>query len=394
VRSSEIVAFRLHAHHLTSRRSADELLDVTGSCGVQNSPPGSALLAWHARVEKVTQDRVDHLVGEEKSLLQTWCMRGAPFYLPTADAPVFTTGVLPTTQKARLHLIVGVEAALDQLGMGLDEAVDATADEIESVLSGRQLAINELGAELAERMAGALSPAQRKAWQSLGPYGKHQPLGEGVAHFCLRMLTLRGIVCIAPRSANKAPFVLLREWLGHPLRQVDPAIARADLLRRYLHCYGPSTRKDFAAWVGVQTGDVGPWWTTLEDELVPVERDGGKAWLLAEDLDALRSPPAARGVRLLPPRDPFTQMRDREVIVDKRHHREVWRPVGEPGTLLADGAIAGIWRPRKNGRTLTLTVTPFASLTTRRRKQVGDEAEHVADLRGAAKVEVELENSR
>ncbi|HEY4457903.1 MAG TPA: winged helix DNA-binding domain-containing protein [Pseudonocardiaceae bacterium] len=336
----------------------------------------------------MTQDRVDRLVGGEKSLLQMWSMRGAPFYLPTADAPVFTTGVLPATEKARLHLIVGVEAALDRLGLGLDEAVDATANEIETVLSGRQLAINELGAELAERMAGALSPPQRKAWQAPGPYGKHQPLGEGVVHFCLRLLTLRGIICIAPRSANKAPFVLLGEWLGDPLPTVDPAIARADLLRRYLHCYGPSTRKDFAAWVGVQTGDVDPWWTTLEDELVPVDQ----AWLLAEDLDVLRSPPTARGVRLLPPRDPFTQMRDREVIVDKRHHRDVWKTVGEPGTVLADGAIAGIWRPRKNGRTLTLTVAPFTSLNKRQRTELGDEAEQVAELRGAAKVEVEYDS--
>ena len=43
-------------------------------------------------------------------------MRGAPFYFPTVDAPVFTTGVLPMTEAARVHLIIGVEGALDKLG--------------------------------------------------------------------------------------------------------------------------------------------------------------------------------------------------------------------------------------------------------------------------------------
>ncbi|MFC5803090.1 winged helix DNA-binding domain-containing protein [Streptomyces formicae] len=393
VRTSDVIAFRLHAHHLTNRQPVDALHEVAGACGIQSSPPGSALLALHARVEEVTQDRVDHLVGEDKSLLQTWCMRGSPFCFPTVDAPVFTTGVLPATENARMHLITGIDHALNKLGMGLDEAVDITAEEIGAVLSQRRLAINELGEELAERIAGRLSPSRLKTWQAKGPYGANQPLGEAVVHFCVRMLTLRGIVCIAPRSENKAPFVLFEEWLGHPLPQVDPDSARATLLRRYLHCYGPSTRKDFAAWVGVHAGDAGPWWTTLEDELTLVEFDGRRAWILADDLEALQSPPEARGVRLLPPRDPYTQMRDRDTIVDRKHQRQVWKSVGEPGAVLADGTIVGIWRPRKSGRKLALTVQTFRSLSTELRKRVGEEAGHVAELRGASAVQVTFEDT-
>lgn len=183
--------------------------------------------------------------------------------------------------------------------------------------------------ELAERIAGKLSSAQRKIWQAKGPYGANQPLGEGVVHFCIRILTLRGIVCFALRSENKAP-----------LPPVDPARR----IRR-----PPSV-----------------------------------------DLGALRSPPEARGVRLLPPRDPDTQLRDRETIVDKQHHREVWKTAGEPGTVLADGRIVGIWRPRKSGRTLTLTVTTFRSLSTKVRKLRQEEADQVAELRGAATVQVEF----
>lgn len=209
-------------------------------------------------------------------------------------------------------------------------------------------------------------------------------------HFCLRILALRGIVCLAPRTGNKVPFVLLDEWLGRALPQVEPGPARADLLRRYLHCYGPSSRKDFASWLGVRTGDVEPWWSTLESELVPVDVDGRSAWTLVEDLDALRSPPPAAGVRLLPPHDPYLQMRDRASIVGTKHHAQVWKTVGGPGAVLADGRIVGTWRPRKSGRTLTLTLETFEPLDVAVREQLRAEAEQVAVLRGASAVQVEF----
>ncbi|MFI6900613.1 winged helix DNA-binding domain-containing protein [Nonomuraea sp. NPDC050394] len=389
VSKGDVIAFRLNAHHLTARLGEAGLLDAAGRCAIQNSPPGSALLALHARVENLTRERVARAVAEEKSLLQSWCMRGSPFYFPTADAPVFTTGVLPPAEEGRLHLIPGVEQALDELGMSLTEAVELTGAEIDAVLSGRPLAINELGAELATRIAPRLPKRQRGIWEGKGPYAPDQPLGEGVVHFCIRILTLRRLVCFAPRAGNKAPFVLVEEWLGRTIPDVDPEVARAELLRRYLRCHGPSTRGDFAAWVGIKVGDTDPWWSLVADELTPVEFNG-RSWLLAEDLDALRSAPTPQGVRLLPPRDPYTQMRDRETIVDRKYHREVWKTVGEPGTVLADGRITGIWRPRKSGRRLTVTVRTFGPPRARDRKAIQDEAERVASLRGASSVNVEF----
>ncbi len=208
----------------------------------------------------------------------------------------------------------------------------------------------------------------------------------------MRVLTLQGVVCFAPRSGNKAPFVLVNEWLDHPIPAVDPDLARAELLRRYLHCYGPSTRADFAAWVGVRAGDVDPWWDLVEDELTQAEF-GGTSWILTEDLDALRSAPVPTSLRLLPPRDPYTQMRDRETIVDKKYHREVWKTPGEPGTVLADGTIIGTWRPRKSGKKLTITVTTFGSLPDRHRTALQHEIEQVAPLRGASSVAIEFGTS-
>ncbi len=392
VSRDEVIAFRLAAHHLSQRLGLVGLLGAAGRCGIQNSPPGSALLALHARVRDVTQDRVATAVGGDKSLLQSWCMRGAPYFFPTADAPVFTTGVLPPTETAMRHFMPGAAHAVDQLQMSLGEAAALCAADLKTVLSGRHLAVGELGRELAERVSRRLTPSQRTVWEGPGAFAPDQPLGEAVVHFCLRILTMQRVVCLAPRSENKAPFALVDEWLGHPIPDVDPDIARATLLRRYLRAYGPSTRADFAAWIGVNTGDVDRWWSLVDGELAPVEF-AGTAWILAEDLDALRSAPRPEGVRLLPPRDPYTQLRDRDTIVAREHRAEVWRAVGEPGAVLLDGRVAGIWRPRKSGRRLTLTVTPFDSLPPRAVKLIHDEAEQIATLRGAFAVEVLVASS-
>jgi DNA glycosylase AlkZ-like len=392
ISKDDVVAFRLNAHHLGERLSADSLLDVAGRCGIQNSPPGSALLALHARVRDLTQERLTEAIEGDKSLLQSWCMRGAPFFFPTTDAPVFTTGVLPPTEAAMRHFIRGVVPAVDKLGMSLGDVVELTGAEIRRVLADRRLAIDALGIETAARIAPRLPTQLREIWEQEGPYATGQPLGEAIVHFCTRILTLQQVVCFAPRAGNTAPFILVDEWLGSPIPDIDPETARAELLRRYLHCYGPSTRADFAAWLGVRAGDAMAWWSLVQHEMTQVEC-GGTSWILTEDLDALRSAPAPSGVRLLPPRDPYTQLRDRETILDRKHHRHVWKPIGEPGTVLVDGRVAGTWRPRKHGRTLAVTISAFGPIRDRDRKLLNAEAVQVAVLRGASASELEFVDS-
>ncbi|MFE6996199.1 winged helix DNA-binding domain-containing protein [Microbacterium sp. NPDC057659] len=381
----EIVAFRLSAHHLTERLDEHGLL-AAAACGVQNSPPGSALLALNARVRSVTPQSLDAAV-DDRSMLQTWAMRGAPFFFPTVDAAIFTAGVLPMTEAALRRFILGIGPSVDDLGITVTEAVDLVGGHLGEALTGRRLAVDDLGAELARLVVPDLTPAQREVRMREGPHADGQPVGEAVAHFCLRVLMLRGRVCFAPRDGDRAPFVLVEEWLGHPLPAADPQRVRGELLRRYLHCYGPSTRADFAGWIGVRAGDVAPWWELLEGELVEVDT-GRRAWMLATDVHALRTAALPEGVRLLPPRDPYTQARDRGILVDPAHQREVWKTVGDPGALLVDGEIAGVWRPRKKGRMLTITVSPFAALTDRMQRLLQAEAEQVALLRGAATVDV------
>lgn len=263
-----MIAFRLAAHHLVERAKAGALDEATGSCGVQDSPPGSALLSLDARAEGATASRLEAALNDERTLLRTWSMRGAPYIIPVAYAATFTTGVLPPTDASLRHFILGAGPDVDRVGLSLSDAVELAAAEIPNALTGRKLPINELGIELAQAIARQLPAEQRRLWGEEGPHAKGQPLGEAIVHFCLRILALQGVVCFAARAGNKAPFVLTDEWVKSPLPAIDPQTARAELLRRYLHCYGPSTPAAFTSWLGVQTNDADHWWGLLEDELI------------------------------------------------------------------------------------------------------------------------------
>lgn len=115
----------------------------------------------------------------------------------------------------------------------------------------------------------------------------------------------------------------------------------------------------------------------------------------ADRLDALRAAEPARLVRLLPPGDPYLQARDRALLVpEKAHQQQLWRMLGNPGALLVDGEVAGVWRAKQAGKgRLELTVTPFAPLTKRVIGNVEAEAETVRAARGAAEIRVTVEPS-
>ncbi|HEY5853207.1 MAG TPA: crosslink repair DNA glycosylase YcaQ family protein [Aldersonia sp.] len=86
-------------------------------------------------------------------------------------------------------------------------------------------------------------------------------------------------------------------------------------------------------------------------------------------------------------------MRERGTIVDKKHHREVWKSVGESGAVLADGTIIGIRHARKSDRRLTLTFETFQSPSAALYIQLHEEAQRVAGLRGASAVQIEFEDT-
>ncbi|GAY11255.1 hypothetical protein TOK_5762 [Pseudonocardia sp. N23] len=147
------------------------------------------------------------------------------------------------------------------------------------------------------------------------------------------------------------------------------------LVRRYLRGFGPASAPDVARWAGVTVGTVRAAVERLDLRRFRAE-DG------AELVDLPRAPLPDPGVpapvRFLSTFDAALLLghASRAGVVpagcrDRVFHRSI--PQSVP-TVLVDGRVAGSWRVTE-GR---VVVTPFAELTTRQAREVGDEAERLA----------------
>lgn len=379
-----VLAFRLGGHNLARRLPRGSLLRAAGACGVQNTPPGSAGLSLHARVEGLTPADVERALEADKALMQTFSLRGATYVFPTADSAVFTRGVLPGDEDSLRFFILGAVPAFDKAGMSADEAVRRTSDALFEVLDGRALPKRELAVELADSVSGHLSPGQLAAWRSPGWYAPGQSLGEAIVRFCLYVNALEGSFSFVTRR-NAAHYVRTDQWFGAPLPAADPREARAELVRRYMSCYGPTTADHFAEWAGVSPAQAARAWSLVEAELIEVDFDGHKAWILGRDVPRLKSPPEPEGARFLPPHDPYLQLRDRSTLIpDKALHRLIWRAAGNPGIVLSSGRPVAMWRPQKKGKHLNLALEMFEPISRGERDAIEAEAAAVSPFKGCA----------
>jgi hypothetical protein len=396
-----MLAFRLAGQHLV-RRLPDSypgsLLEAAGACGIQNTPPGSAALALHARVAGLGPAAVDRALETDRHLLQVWSVRGAPHVVPAGARDVFTIGLLPGDEPSSRALVRVILGDLDAAGLPAAEAIRQTAQAVTEALDGRTLSKDELLEELKRRLPRELNPWCRRC----RIHHVHPSLQRAAA--------LWGTFCLAPRTGQEASFVRTDQWLGVPapaaVGSVEPAAvedAGTELVRRFLRVYGPSTPSLFAVWAGIAPAHARRLWDLVASELVelasePAGADKGngrrgrqRVYLHGQDVARFESPPAARGVRLLPPHDPYLEQPDRETLLpDRALQAGLWRAVANPGAVLVDGAVVGTWRAQKKGARLTLAVEPFPGppLHDSARQEIEAEGQSLLPYRDARSVEV------
>jgi Winged helix DNA-binding domain len=358
VSREQILRFRAGAHSLAGRRPAAELAGVVGACGIQDTPPGNAEVSLAARLD------VDRPVVEEavagRDLVLTWSLRGAPHLVPAPDFAVFTLGARPADDT--------LEALWGQPEHALFEVERAMV----AVLRSGPLSKGPSPKGDVSAAVTASVPAELAPWCAACKV--HHPQ-ESV----FRAAPLLGRLVLT----STAPVLLARAetWLGAEA-QGDLDALRTELVRRYLHCYAPTTSGHFAEWAGITKADARQRWAAVTDTLVPV-RGKRKGFVLEDDLDALEQPAASTGVRLLPAKDAFVQARDRDVLLpDPAHRKAVFPTLGGPGVLLHEGLPAGTWRGSVKGKRYQVKVTPFGTLTKAAWADVEAEAERVAHVRG------------
>lgn len=251
---------------------------------------------------------------EDESLVQVWGPRFSVYVVAARDHKIFTLGRHPDDERGRRR--------------AEDRAARAHA-----ILAGRRLCDREVGQ------------------------------GNGI-----RYGTTTGTLLIRWEGA-RAPLV----W-SVPRPEIDPLEARLELVRRYLHVFGPTTRESFARWAGLGAKEAAVAFDSLEPELLPARTPIGDAWILARDEPAIRESPGTPGpARLLPSGDAYwlLQGADRELLVPDAHRRgELWTPRVWPGAVLVGGEIAGTWRRAQ----AKLTIDPWRTLSPAERAAVEAEA--------------------
>jgi hypothetical protein len=310
----QILAFRRRVGGLDARMPlTDQSLRRAAWAGLQDSMPRAALLSLHARIEGVEPSTWEH-----PSLAQLWGPRYSTYVVPKRDFALFSLGRLPDNEKGRLR-------------------AEQTAELVHAHLNGARM--------LDREVAGALR------------------IGNAI-----RYAATTGTVAIRWEGA-RAPAV----W-SVPAPAIEPADARRELARRYLHVFGPTNAASFARWAGISRRAGLDAFAALEEALLPVASPLGDEWLLAEDESEMRAPAAADApARLLPSGDAYFLLdgAERDLLLPAADQQaRLWTPRVWPGALLVDGEIHGTWRRARH----TVRVEQWTRLSRAAREAVEAEA--------------------
>jgi hypothetical protein len=348
---AQVMAYRVGALGLAVRgaeRPGDlPLLDL----GVQEYTPGSVRVALAARTSAGLDDG---------RLVMVWAARGAPHLHRRRDLWDLARALWPVSDA---DATARIQSGQIREGMRLGiAAFTATAEANRQVVTS-SMPRGEVSTQVSKLVPPELTYFCRScdAQHIAGNVWQHAGLAGGI------QVEARG------KDATLGP---IKDWPGVPER--NDGFDR--LIRLYLRMLGPAGPLEVGKYFGSSTTEIKKVWP---DDLAEVKVDGRKAWLPADAVNDLTRAQKPAGVRFVPPMDALLQSRDRDLIVpDKSQQKEVWRALGNPGVLLVDGEIAGVWRAKMAGqKRVDLTVTAFGTIGAKARKAVEAESAEVARAR-------------
>jgi hypothetical protein len=358
VTREQVLAFRATRHQFD--RSETNLLDLAAlDLGIQVSNADTGATALAARLPEAP---------DLTELRSAWTFRGAPHLHRPDELVRLAKALWPRSDADAEARLGGMGPELRKDGFSAVEAIHLTAEVTAEALAGHRgdddaMTKGELSTAISKELPDHLLRYCRSC--------KTEHVNEQL----MRVSMLPGGGRIVP-GPPPVRFTKLERWRAIPKK---PA-GTADLVRAYLRLLGPARKADVAGFLMTTAKELEPIWP---DGLAGITYDGRQGWLAEEDVQDLQKADAPDVVRLLPPLDPYLQLRDRDLLVpDKAHQKEIWKVLGNPGTVLVGAEVVGTWRAKKSAKKLTVTVSPFAELTKKAAKELEVEAERLAALRG------------
>jgi enamine deaminase RidA (YjgF/YER057c/UK114 family) len=331
-------------------------------CGAHAQVLSAAEVSLALRIEGATRADVRRALFEDRSLVKTYGPRGTVHLLPTRDLPMWT-GALSAV-PAQSPFPEGVRLTPDQT----DQVVGA----IGAALADAELTVDELTEAVVDLAGPWAGERVMPAFQDLWPRWR-QAVGTA-AH--------RGVLCFGQNRGRRVTYTNPHRWLpGFAPAPEDEAVA--ELLRRYLHAYGPATSRQFAQWIGAPPAWAAERFRKHRRELTEVDFEGTPAWVAAGDAEVADDDAPVDVVLLLPYFDAFvvgSQPRDR--LFPGKAAARALAPSGQAGNfpvLLVGGEVAGVWHQRRSGRRVEITVEPLAPLPAGRRRALEVQAGRIGE---------------
>jgi hypothetical protein len=292
--------------------------------------PATVYLSCWARAESLQPADVDRALYTDRTLVKQLAMRRTLF--------VFPRDLLPAVWPSASARVAGTERARiarDVVKAGLAADGDDWLDRARA----------EVLAVLADAPGGRSAIEIRRATPMIDVKVAASP-GESWSAY--RVLTHLGATADIVRGANtggwhtsRPRWTLMRHWLADVPEQYGAADGYREIVRRWLHSFGPGTEDDLVWWLGATRTVVRAALAGLGAVAVSLDR-GDTGWLLPGDLG--ETPDPGPWVALLPVLDPTVMGWQRRDFYLGPHRDQLFDRTGNAGTTAwVDGRVVGCW---------------------------------------------------
>jgi uncharacterized protein YcaQ len=358
IRADAIANFRLRRHHLLDASSADAVTICRAMCGVQAQVMTAAYLQLWTRNHALRRAGIEDALWKTRTLIKTSLMRQTLHLIPTDEFAIYIAALRPTRFAQAMSV-------MDRCGITRDES-EAIIPLIMQTLSSGPLSRPAIAAAIRPKASKHVRFWMENSWS------------------LVRLPIAQGLICYGRGEGNAIVFIRTDHWLPKlKLAPMSATEAQCVLLRKYLRAYGPATLHDFAHWAGIRMQEVKPLRALLDPELAEVAVGKKNCFLLREDVAVLNKGAAPKvSIRLLPHFDSYLLAhREKEHLLSAKHYKRVYRNQGwiSP-VVLINGAIAGVWSHKLQGKRLRVEIEPFGKLNKAERAGIGREAESLAQF--------------
>lgn len=354
----------LRRHALPAVQAVEHLL------GMQAQSPKDPYVGLWSRLDPFDPEELSRLIAGRQAV-RTTLMRGTIHLVTARDCLALRREMQPVLERM---LMVGSPYGKRLAGLDLEAILAAGR----AFLGEQPRTGAELRAHLHER------------W----PDGDPASLAYAVQY-------LVPLVQVPPRAlwgkSGRATWTTADAWLGQPVptapaapgetstvsdtASVTPDTGTEAMILRYLTAYGPATVMDVQAWCGrTRLREV---IERLRPRLRTFRDEHGKELFDVPD-GPLPDPETPAPPRFMPEYDnAILGYADRARIVDETTRRLTLMENGYVATVLVDGFVRAIWKLTTRRKTATLTIEPFAPLSSADQAAVSDEGARLLNFLAA-----------